>query len=100
MAFRNSGVVVVIVGVYGGLMDKFPDRLADEPVAGRPRRAAYHVQHYLQPLLGRIRRGELDPSFVISHRLPLREAPQVPIVQEQAGRVQQRREPPGGGPAA
>jgi threonine dehydrogenase-like Zn-dependent dehydrogenase len=34
------------------------------------------VQRYLQPLLERIQRGELDPSFVITHRLPLSQAPE------------------------
>ncbi len=35
-----------------------------------------HVQRYLRPLLERIQNGEIDPSFVITHRLPLEEAPQ------------------------
>jgi len=34
-----------------------------------------HCQAYLKPLLDRIVRGEIDPSFVITHRLPLSEAP-------------------------
>jgi threonine dehydrogenase-like Zn-dependent dehydrogenase len=34
-----------------------------------------HVHRYLQPLLERIERGEIDPSFVITHRLPLDDAP-------------------------
>jgi threonine dehydrogenase-like Zn-dependent dehydrogenase len=34
-----------------------------------------HVQRYLEPLLERIRSGEIDPSFVITHRLPLEDAP-------------------------
>jgi threonine dehydrogenase-like Zn-dependent dehydrogenase len=34
-----------------------------------------HVQRYMKPLLARIEQGELDPSFVITHRLPLDEAP-------------------------
>jgi threonine dehydrogenase-like Zn-dependent dehydrogenase len=34
-----------------------------------------HVMKYLQPLLDRIERGEIDPSFVITHRLPLEDAP-------------------------
>jgi threonine dehydrogenase-like Zn-dependent dehydrogenase len=33
------------------------------------------VQRYLRPLLDRIRNREIDPSFVISHRLPLDQAP-------------------------
>jgi threonine dehydrogenase-like Zn-dependent dehydrogenase len=34
-----------------------------------------HVQRYTRPLLGRIERGEIDPTRVITHRLPLAEAP-------------------------
>ena len=34
-----------------------------------------HVQHYMQPLLERIQKDEIDPSFVITHRMPLDEAP-------------------------
>jgi hypothetical protein len=33
-----------------------------------------HVQKYMRPLLDRIQRGEIDPSFVITHRLPLANA--------------------------
>jgi len=33
-----------------------------------------HVQRYSQPLLERIQRGEIDPSFVITHRMPLEQA--------------------------
>jgi threonine dehydrogenase-like Zn-dependent dehydrogenase len=34
-----------------------------------------HVHRYLQPLLERVQKGDIDPSFVISHTLPLEEAP-------------------------
>jgi threonine dehydrogenase-like Zn-dependent dehydrogenase len=34
-----------------------------------------HVQRYAKPLLNRIERGEIDPSFVITHRVPLEQAP-------------------------
>ena len=34
-----------------------------------------HVQRYLQPLLERIENGEIDPSFVITHRMRLEDAP-------------------------
>jgi threonine dehydrogenase-like Zn-dependent dehydrogenase len=34
-----------------------------------------HVHRYLEPLLNRIENGEIDPSFVISHRLSLDDAP-------------------------
>ena len=35
-----------------------------------------HVQRYMQPLLGRIQKGEIDPSFVITHRMNLDQAPE------------------------
>jgi threonine dehydrogenase-like Zn-dependent dehydrogenase len=34
-----------------------------------------HVQRYWQPLLERIQKGDIDPSFVITHRMRLDEAP-------------------------
>jgi threonine dehydrogenase-like Zn-dependent dehydrogenase len=36
-----------------------------------------HVQNYTRPLLERIERGEIDPSFIITHRVTLDEAPQM-----------------------
>ncbi len=51
-----------------------------------------HVQRYLRPLLERIQKGEIDPSFVITHRLALDEAPQAyEIFKRQAGRMRQGR---------
>jgi len=35
-----------------------------------------HVHRYLKPLMERIQRREIDPSFVITHRLPLDQAPE------------------------
>ena len=35
-----------------------------------------HVHRYMRPLLERIRHGEVDPSFIISHRMRLSDAPQ------------------------
>ena len=35
-----------------------------------------HMMRYMKPLLERIEKGEIDPSFVISHRLPLMQAPE------------------------
>jgi threonine dehydrogenase-like Zn-dependent dehydrogenase len=34
-----------------------------------------HVQRYMKPLLDRILEGEIDPSFIITHRIPLSDAP-------------------------
>jgi len=74
MACRNGGTVSV-VGVYGGLMDKFPvGSWMNRSITLKTGQC--HVQRYTRPLLQRIENGEIDPSFVISHRLPLEEAPQ------------------------
>ena len=73
MACRNGGVVSVI-GVYGGFVDKFPmGSVMNRSLTIRTGQC--HVQRYLKPLLARIEKGEIDPSFVITHRLPLEEAP-------------------------
>ena len=73
MACRNGGTVSVI-GVYGGFVDKFPmGSLMNRSLTLRTGQC--HVQRYMKPLLERIEKGEIDPSFVITHRLPLDEAP-------------------------
>jgi threonine dehydrogenase-like Zn-dependent dehydrogenase len=72
-ACRNGGVVSVI-GVYGGFIDKFPmGALMNRSLTLRGGQC--HVQRYMPALLERIERGEIDPSFVITHRMPLTEAP-------------------------
>ena len=72
-ACRNGGTVSVI-GVYGGFIDKFPmGAVVNRSLTIRTGQC--HVQRYMKPLLERIERGEFDPSFVITHRLPLRDAP-------------------------
>jgi threonine dehydrogenase-like Zn-dependent dehydrogenase len=72
LACRNGGTVAVI-GVYGGLLDKFPmGSLMNRSLTLRG--AQCHVQHYLRPLLERIREGDIDPGFVVSHHLPLDQA--------------------------
>jgi threonine dehydrogenase-like Zn-dependent dehydrogenase len=73
MSCRSGGVVSVI-GVYGGLIDKFPAG-AWMNRALTLRTGQCHVQRYMRPLLQRIERGEIDPTRVITHRLPLAEAP-------------------------
>jgi threonine dehydrogenase-like Zn-dependent dehydrogenase len=55
-------------------MDSSPQTGAGRP-GERLGTALGLVQRYLRPLLDRIRAGEIDPSFVISHTLPLDEAP-------------------------
>jgi threonine dehydrogenase-like Zn-dependent dehydrogenase len=73
MACRNGGIVSVI-GVYGGIIDKFPmGSVMNRSLTIRSGQC--HVQRYMKPLLERVQRGEIDPSFVITHTLPLSEAP-------------------------
>ena len=72
-ACRNGGVVSVI-GVYGGLIDKFPmGTIVNRGITLRAGQC--HVQRYIHPLLSRIEKGELDPSFVITHHMSLEDAP-------------------------
>jgi threonine dehydrogenase-like Zn-dependent dehydrogenase len=73
MACRNGGTVSVI-GVYGGFIDKFPmGSVMNRSLTIKAGQA--HVQRYLRPLLERIQEGEIDPSFVITHRMRLEDAP-------------------------
>jgi threonine dehydrogenase-like Zn-dependent dehydrogenase len=70
----RPGGIVSVIGVYGGLLDKFPSGAFMNK--GLTLKAGQcHVQRYLKPLYERIRNGEIDPSFVVTHRLPLGEAP-------------------------
>jgi threonine dehydrogenase-like Zn-dependent dehydrogenase len=70
----RPGGVVSVIGVYGGLVDKFP--IGAVLNKGLTIRAGQcHVHRYLQPLLERIRNGDVDPTFVITHRMKLDEAP-------------------------
>ncbi|MBM9593611.1 zinc-dependent alcohol dehydrogenase [Roseitranquillus sediminis] len=73
MAVRKGGRVS-IPGVYGGFLDKFPlGALMEKGL--QVRTGQTHVQKYIKELLKRIQDGELDTTFMISHRLPLEEAP-------------------------
>lgn len=72
---RNFGTVS-IVGVYGGFVDKIP--MGSAINRGLTfRMAQTPVQHYLPILLERIERGDIDPSFVITHRAGLEEGPEL-----------------------
>jgi threonine dehydrogenase-like Zn-dependent dehydrogenase len=73
MSCRSGGVVSVI-GVYGGLLDKFPAG-AWMNRSLTLRTGQCHVQKYMKPLLGLIEQGKIDPTRVITHRLPLTDAP-------------------------
>lgn len=72
-ACRNGGTVSVI-GVYGGFVDHFPmGTIVNRSLTIKAGQC--HVQRYLRPLLNRIEAGDIDPSFVITHQMPLSEAP-------------------------
>jgi threonine dehydrogenase-like Zn-dependent dehydrogenase len=73
-ACRKGGTVSV-PGVYGGLLDKVPFGAAMNKGL-TIKTGQTHVHRYVKPLLERIRRGEIDPGFVVTHRLSLEEAPQ------------------------
>jgi len=74
LACRNGGVVSV-PGVYGGLIDKVPfGSVMNRSLTIKTGQT--HVQKYMKPLLERIQKGEIDPSFVITHRMHLEDAPE------------------------
>ena len=60
--------------VYGGFVDKFP--LGAFMEKGLTLKTGQtHVQHYLPGLLNAILEDKIDTTFLISHTLPLEEAP-------------------------
>jgi threonine dehydrogenase-like Zn-dependent dehydrogenase len=70
----GKGGTLSIAGVYGGFLDKVP--LGSAFAKGLTfRMGQTHVHRYVRPLLERIERGEIDPAFVITHRMRLDEAP-------------------------
>ncbi len=71
---RNGGTVSV-PGVYGGFIDKLPmGSVMNRALTLKTGQT--HVQRYLQPLLERVRRGDFEPQRLVTHRLPLDDAPQ------------------------
>jgi threonine dehydrogenase-like Zn-dependent dehydrogenase len=69
----RSGGVVSVIGVYGGFIDKFP--MGTVMNRGLTIRAGQcHVHKYMRPLLERIEKGDIDPSFIITHRMQLEDA--------------------------
>jgi threonine dehydrogenase-like Zn-dependent dehydrogenase len=72
-AVRKGGTVSII-GVYGGVADKYPTGIMMNKGLTL-KMGQTPVQKYMQPLFERIQNGEIDPSFVITHILPLEEAP-------------------------
>jgi threonine dehydrogenase-like Zn-dependent dehydrogenase len=70
----RKGGTVSVIGVYGGLLDKVPFGAAFNKGLTF-RMGQVHVHKYLRPLLERIEQDAIDPSFVITHRLSLEDAP-------------------------
>jgi threonine dehydrogenase-like Zn-dependent dehydrogenase len=73
LSCRNGGTIS-IVGVYGGFDDKFPlGSVMNRSLTIRTGQC--HVHRYMKPLLEHIEKGDIDPSFVITHRMKLEDAP-------------------------
>jgi threonine dehydrogenase-like Zn-dependent dehydrogenase len=75
MACRKGGTVSV-PGVYGGLLDKIPFGAAFAK-ALTFKMGQTHTHRYVKRLMDHIQRGDIDPSFVITHRVTLSQAPQM-----------------------
>ena len=71
----RKGGTLSVPGVYIGYLDKIPFGAAMNKGLTF-KMGQTHVHRYLEPLLQRIEQGEIDPSFVITHRLKLEEAPE------------------------
>jgi threonine dehydrogenase-like Zn-dependent dehydrogenase len=74
-AVRKGGTLS-IPGVYGGLLDKVPFGAAfGKGITMKMGQTNMH--NYMKPLLERIEKGQIDPSYIISHRITLDEAPEL-----------------------
>jgi threonine dehydrogenase-like Zn-dependent dehydrogenase len=71
----RKGGTVSIPGVYGGVVDKVPVGAAFAKGLTL-RMGQTHVHRYLRPLLALIEAGQLDPTFVITHRWPMSRGPE------------------------
>lgn len=70
----RKGGTVSIAGVYGGLSDKIPiGAMMNKGLTIKTGQT--HVHRYVPELLEHIRQGRIDPSFVVTHRMPLSQAP-------------------------
>jgi len=72
----RPGGVLSIPGVYGGMVDKFPmGAIMNKGLTIRTGQT--HVNRWTDDLLRRIVEGEIDPSFVITHRIALEQGPEM-----------------------
>ncbi len=70
----GKGGTVVIPGVFGGLLDKIPMGAAFSKGLTF-KMGQTHVHRYMDTLLDTVKNGDVDPAFIISHRVPLIEGP-------------------------
>jgi len=73
MCCRKGGTIS-IPGVYLGFLDKIPFGAAMNKGLTL-KMGQTHMHRYMRPLLERIEKGEIDPSFIITHRIKLADAP-------------------------
>ena len=71
----RKGGTVSLAGVYGGFIDTVPMGAAFNKGLTL-KMGQCHVHRYLKPLFEKIESEQIDPSFVVTHVLPLREAPE------------------------
>jgi threonine dehydrogenase-like Zn-dependent dehydrogenase len=75
MACRKGGTVSV-PGVYAGFIDKMPmGAYVNKGLTMKTGQT--HMMRYMKPLLELIQGGKIDPSFVVSHRVPIDKAPEM-----------------------
>lgn len=72
----RKGGTVSIPGVYAGFIDKIPMGMAFAKGLTM-KMGQTHVHNYTKPLFDRIERGDIDPSFLITHRMTLDDAPRM-----------------------
>jgi threonine dehydrogenase-like Zn-dependent dehydrogenase len=72
----RKGGIVSIPGVYGGFADKVPIGAAFNKGLTL-KMGQTHVHKYLPRLLRHIENGDIDPSFVVTHRVPIDDAPKM-----------------------
>ena len=72
----RKGGTVSIPGVYGGLLDKVPFGAAfGKGITMKMGQTNMH--NYMKPLLERIEKGQIDPTYIISHRVTLDQVPEM-----------------------
>jgi threonine dehydrogenase-like Zn-dependent dehydrogenase len=72
----RKGGTVSVPGVYGGLLDKVPFGAAfGKGITMKMGQTNMH--NYMKPLLERIEKGQIDPTYIISHRVTLNQVPEM-----------------------